>query len=139
MGKYAKYQSKVKERPEPVPPIWRGIGCLLIILVPIMAWLIGVVVLEAALNNSWPLPRVLLGRVQFPDWIWSIPVLDVVAAWIRGINHLYAKLLFFVIALVLFSALFSTVYSIIFSAISPPRYSATDAPPPRRKAKSYKR
>ncbi len=140
MAKYAKYQRPVPPRPpDSVHPVWRGIGCLMMILVPILSYALTMVLLQTGLQNGWPIPRQLLGRVQFPNWVWNVPVLEDIARFIHSINHLYAILVFFVVILGLLSVVFSFVYSIIYSAVAPPPYTPVDAPPPRRKAKPYKR
>ncbi|MEZ0395871.1 MAG: hypothetical protein ABWK53_05525 [Anaerolineales bacterium] len=140
MAKYAKYQRPVPPRPpDNVHPIWRGIGCLMMILVPILSYALTIVLVETGIQNGWPIPPQLLGRISFPGWVWNVPVLEDIARFIHGINNLLAILVFFVVILGLLSVIFSFIYSLIYSAFAPPLYTPVDAPPPRRKAKPYKR
>jgi hypothetical protein len=140
MAKYIKYQRPVPPKPsDAVHPIWRGIGCLMILIVPILSYALTIILVQTGLENRWPIPRQLLGRVRFPDWVWNVPVLEDIARFIHSINNLYAILLFFVLILALLSVIFSLLYSIIYSAVAPPPYTPVDAPPPRRKTRPYKR
>jgi hypothetical protein len=113
MGKYDTVQQKPKaERPWEIHPIWRGIGCILLLLLPFLSYLTSVLLVEANIENQWmPIPEVLAGPPQIP--------------------FLFAHLvltLFFVILLFGFLMIF---YSLIYTKLGPPKYGPTDAPPPR--------
>ncbi len=137
MAKYAKYQRKPIPKPEQ-NPIWRGIGCLLIIIVPIMAYALMMVTLQP-LIGSGIVPEELRGYAQFPPWALTTPVIRNIAFFLGGINDLYLKLTSFFVILVLMTALSSLAYTMIFQVIGPPRYSSMDAPPPPGTPKRSKR
>lgn len=139
MGKYAKYQNPRGPAIEPVHPVWRGIGCLLMLLAPVISLSGALVIVDYGLANNWPIPYELLGRVQFPDWVWKVNVLRDIAQMINNIEHLYAIIAFFILLLALVSGIVSVIYSLFFKTFAPPRYSPMDAPPSRRKTKRYKR
>lgn len=139
MAKYAKYQRREIEKPRDVHPIWRGIGCLLMIITPLMAYALGRLLLTAAFQRSVPLPPEILERITFDDWVYTVPVLSSICRFIARIPYPWAQAIFFFIALVALSALVSTVYGFVYSAIGPPRYTPLDAPPPKRRAREYKR
>lgn len=139
MGKYTKF---ARRRPQPQReqhPIWRGIGCILILIVPPISFILADLVVKYGLGRGWPLPPEMLGYIIFPEWVWKIPVLASLAAPIANYANLKAVLVFFVIVLVLLIGLYTTIYAFVYRVTGPPLYSAVDAPPPSRKTKRYKR
>lgn len=139
MGKYAIYQRPEHKRRREVHPIWRGIGCLLIVIVPLVSYAGAVLLVNYGLSQGWPIPAEWLGYIKFPDWVWQIPFLAGIARPIANFSHPIAILAFFVVILILLTGLYSTVYAFIYRGLGPPRYTALDAPPPKHKPKSYKR
>ncbi len=99
MGKYSKYRRKSEQRPG-THPIWRGIGCILIVVVPLISYALTVIFIPTILATGL-VPYQLVGHVQFPDWVYRAPVLGNLAIFIGGIDNLWLKLIgFFVILLV---------------------------------------
>jgi peptidoglycan/LPS O-acetylase OafA/YrhL len=94
-------------------------------------------VVNYGLNHGWPLMPELLGYITLPDWVWKVPTLAHLVAPIAGFNNLKAILVFSLVVLVLLTGLYSTLYAIIYRIFGPPRYSAVDAPPQKRKPKRY--
>ncbi len=139
MSKYSKFQRpKLGPRSE-VHPIWRGIGCVMMIVIPIVAYAGAVKIVEYGLRQGWPFPYTLLGHIYFPPWVWRAPVLPLLASPIANFNNLGAVAVVFLALVVALAGLFSTAYAILYRVISPPRYSQFDAPPSKYKPKSYKR
>jgi hypothetical protein len=137
MAKYAKYARKPIPKPEQ-NPIWRGIGCLLIIIVPVMAYALMMVTLKP-LIGSGIVPVELRGYVQFPPWANTTPVIRDIAGFIGSINDLYLKATSFIVILILMTAFSSLAYTMVFQVMGPPRYSAMDAPPPPGRSKKSSR
>ncbi len=137
MGKYSKYQRKSPPRRE-MSPIWRGIGCLLIIIVPAVAYGLTYLVLQETKRLNW-VPAELLGYIQFPKWVWGLPVLDPVARFLGSLQDVWAFLILYIVLLLILIGLISLAYSLIYKIIGPPRYSELDAPPANKKAKDYTR
>ena len=135
MTKFTKYRKPIIERPDAVHPVWRGIGCLLMIVVPVMAFAGAVTLVNYGIPARWPIPQELLGHVQFPNWVWNTVTLKDIAAAINRVDNPVADLVFFVVLLLLLSGIVSTAYAIIFRLIGPPRYTPLDVPPPRHKPK----
>jgi hypothetical protein len=55
-GKYRKYQAYQREDSAPmrrVHPVWRGIGCLLLIIIPFTSYAASVVLLEQNTRQNW--------------------------------------------------------------------------------------
>jgi hypothetical protein len=124
---YRRHMAKPKERPWDVHPIWRGIGCIMLIIVPIMAYAGAVLLVEANFENNWvPIPWDLMG----PQ---NIPVLGIT------VNNLYANLAVAALLTILGYGLLMFVYSIVYSMMGPARYGPQDAPPVRSGPKKRRR
>jgi hypothetical protein len=128
------YSSRQYNRPKPdqrpwkIHPIWRGIGCFMLILLPIMAY---VAQHDFWRNTTWfPLPADLIQPVAIPT-----TGISEVNAYIIPVNNLigeriyYADLFFFFIFLLLGFGLLSMVYGVFYRIVGPPRYGRYDAPP----------
>ena len=136
-----KYQSGVKrkeiQRTGP-QPIWRGIGCLLIILVPIISY--------AAADLSMPffmernlVPRELLFTPQTPDWLRIVPGIAQMYQFLFGRYAILATLLLTVVYLIFLGGILTVLYGYLYQLSAPSRYGPMDAPPPNIKVKKYKR
>jgi peptidoglycan/LPS O-acetylase OafA/YrhL len=139
MGKYARYTRPKPERSRAIHPIWRGIGCLLIVIVPLLSFAGAVALVDYGLGQGWSIPPEWLGYIKFPDWVWKIQFLASIGGPIASYNNLKAVLVFCVVILVLLTGVYSTVYAFIYRGLGPPRYTAVDASPSKHRPKSYKR
>lgn len=65
-SKYREYQPHrgiSREERKRIHPVWRGVGCILMILIPIIAFAAGSVLLDMNGRNNWfPLPADLVAR-----------------------------------------------------------------------------
>jgi hypothetical protein len=139
MGKYQSYQ-KPKEMPRNVVhPVWRGIGCLIMVITPIISWAAAQVLLDLGKAQKWPFLYELRDFVRFPDYVYKIPLILVAANYISSIAYLKVLLLFFFLVLILLSGVFAVLNAMLYRMIGPPRYTAIDAPAPRVKVKRYTR
>ncbi len=134
-----KYRQEVVEPPYKVHPIWRGIGCIMMIIIPIMSWLIADQVVQYGNNAGWPLMDALRGSITFPTIFYQIPYILNVAYSISNYPNLEAQLVFFLTVLIIFSGVMSVVYAMIYRVVGPPRYSPLDAPAQRVRTRRYKR
>jgi hypothetical protein len=111
-----------KPRPWQIHPIWRGIGCLLVILLPIIAYSGGVMLVRANTEQRWvSLPGELLG-------FFSLPAIGRVY---------YADLAATAALLILGFGVLTVVYSFVYRLFGPPRYSPLDAPMPKPPPKRW--
>lgn len=131
-----KYERKKEERPWKVHPVWRGIGCFMIIIMPVMAWAGAKLFLET--NNIVVLPEILNKLVLIN--ISGQGTVDTATNWFNnftsGMGITYGQLFFTLVFLFLGYGLISILYSLLYSIIGPPRYSQFDArpmPTPRRR------
>lgn len=139
MGKYERYN----RRPEPprsqrIHPIWRGIGCLIILILPPLAFALAALILPLMKEQGW-LPYSLLGPPRLPAFLWRFPVVIQAIAPILGIQDLYALILLTLVMLAALTAVISFIYAVVYALVGPPRYSPVDAPPPRWRIKKYRR
>ena len=138
MGKYGSYKQEAYKRPYDVHPIWRGIGCIMMILIPLLAIVGSMVMIETGLKEGWPIPPELLGYPRLPATAYQIPVIDNIARTISSVNNLYGIIAFTLIFMLLGFAIISFVYSAAFRFMGPPRYTPLDAPEVPR-GKRYRR
>ena len=121
MSKYDKFNkgSRMQERPWKIHPIWRGIGCLMMILIPIMAYAGAVVLVQANLEQGWlPMPRELIQTVALP--------------LLGEVKQFYAVVIVTALLMIIGFGVVTILYSLIYSAVGPPRLGPLDAPPVRR-------
>jgi amino acid transporter len=137
MGMNVRFKDKEKKRPE-INPIWRGIGFILLIVVPLVTFALTAIAVPPLLATGY-VPNQLVGHINFPAWVARVPVLRDIAHFIWSFNNLGLGILVFIAILVLLTGIFSLIYVAILQYIGPPRYTETDAPPSKHKGKVYKR
>ncbi len=98
----------------PVHPVWRGIGCFFLILIPIIAFAGAKTLVQANFSRRW---------VQMPVELGGSFIVPVIG------RILYADLAVTVILIVIGFALLTVVYAIIYRIIGIPRYGPLDSPP----------
>jgi len=120
MGRYSHRPTEVKERPYEIHPIWRGIGCIMLIIAPFMAFSAAHILVNLDMEYGWlAVPREMRGAV-------TIDLLGLT------IEHLYADLLIMVLLLLLGFGLLMVLYAIIYGMTGPKRFGPMDSPPIRR-------
>ncbi len=119
-------------------PLWRGIGCILMFLLPVATFGL-TFVFTPIVAATGLIPWQLLGYIKFPDWSLRAPVLGSITGFIGGINNLWLSILLFIAILVLLLGIFSLLYTVVMQVIGPPRYTDVDARPTKYKAKKYTR
>ncbi len=137
MGMNVKFHDITKKKSE-MNPIWRGIGFILLIVVPLMAFALTTMAVPPLVATGY-VPIQLVGHINFPVWVSRVPVLRDIAHFIWGFNNLGLGILVFIIILILLTGVFSLIYVAILQVIGPPRYTETDAVPSKHKVKVYKR
>lgn len=138
MGKYQSGVKRAEPRAIGPHPIWRGIGCLLMVLVPLMSYAAAEITMPF-LQARGLVPRELLFIPQTPDWLWVAPVLAQAFQAVFGRYGIFAILALTIIYIVLIGGIMTALYSYIYQLTAPSRYGPMDAPPIRTKVKKYKR
>jgi hypothetical protein len=139
MGRYS-FERTPKKKERAVHPIWRGIGCLMLLIVPAVSYaLADILVREGIRQNLWFVPRELTGYPQLPAEVWRFRILTTLFGWIARIENLYVNLIVTLILVALIFGVIAMVYAMTYKAAGPPQYGPHDAPPPRVRTKRYKR
>lgn len=116
MSKFTRFDTtgRSQKRPWGIHPVWQGIGCLMMVLIPVMSYAGAVLLVDANLQNRWvPVPQEFIGPPGYPLLYMQLGVTVLVSMF---------GFLFFVM-----------VYSIMYRMMGPPKYGPTDAPPVRRR------
>lgn len=124
MGRYQQSSRMMtsKTKDTSVHPIWRGIGCILIMISPIIAYAGATFIVEWNIEYNWyPLPEEFMAPFNFEPLNLSQ-------------EHFFANLLIAGLLLLLGFALVMVVYTILYAILGPRRYSPVDSPPLRRKS-----
>jgi len=137
MGRQTTYVRETHSR-DKESPIWRGIGCLLIIIVPVISYTAAVITLPFLLERGL-VPRDLLVKPDLPSWLWYAPVLARAFKFLFVRSGIYATLLLTFLYILIFGGIFSVFYAFIYRIIGPKKYGPLDAPPPKKKIKRYTR
>jgi hypothetical protein len=130
---------KTPARSQELPAIWRGIGCVLMLVVPLTSWILAAASIQLALDRGWPIPFQLLGYPVVPKALWNVRAFAPILAPIQSQQNLYAIVAVFLLYLILAGALISLLYAIAYRVVGPPTYGPIDAPPPPIKVRRYKR
>jgi len=121
MGRRSTFYQKETPKRREVHPVWRGIGCIMMILIP---------------GIGWASARLLLRegpKFGFNDFI--------LTGWIStsGYPLLYVEIGMTIFLSLVLYLLFMFVSFIINQAMGPPRYGSLDAPQESYRGKPYKR
>jgi hypothetical protein len=127
MGNYQHYQApQRRSNPRSVHPVWRGIGCFFMILIPIMAYAAAEMLIEQNNSARWVAVPVELARTITVPGLGDLP-------------HLYATLAVTILLMVLGFSVLTVVFAFFWGAVGPPRYGPLDARPMRRSDRPPKR
>jgi hypothetical protein len=140
VSKYEKYTVKPKkERRWRIHPIWRGIGCIMAILIPLISYTAAYILARANYENGWvSIPAELTG------WVNLAPVLRL-APWIGQLisasTRIYKlDLALTVVLTIIFFGLLTLLYSILYTSTGVTKTDPYYVPPVRKSPKksSYK-
>ena len=140
MGKYSS-NARRQARPQRnnIPPLVRGIGCITMVLIPLLSYGVADYMIEKGPARSWPIPLNLLGAPNIPEFMFRSPALSGIAAFLQNQNNLSANLILALAITIIIGGLMSIVYGYVFAMFGPSKYGPTDVPPPRVKTKKYTR
>ncbi len=140
MGKYSTYKRvEPKPRNRGVHPVMRGIGCILIVVVPILAYGGAVLLVNYGRAHNWPIPPNWYGEPAIHPLLWKLQGLVPILTFIKAQKNLEAVLIFAAALTVVIGGIMSMIYGYMYAIFGPPQYGPQDAPPIRKKVKAYKR
>jgi hypothetical protein len=127
------YRKDRQERPWKIHPAWRGIGCILFLLIPIMSWVIATLLLQS--NLKIPLPYQMMQVVAIP--FTHIREIDKVILSINqyfdATGFVFGQLFLTIIFSIIGYGIMAFLYAVLFGIAGPPRYGPFDVPPSRIK------
>ncbi len=140
MGKYTS-QVKQKEtvRIRTVHPIMRGLGCAIMIIVPVISYGAAILLVNLALQRGFPLPPEWIGTPQFHPLMWKLSGLAYILAVLQTQTNLYANLVFALGISVVIGGFMAIFFGYLYRIMGPSEFGPTDVPPMRVKVKRYKR
>jgi len=140
MGRYTSYQ-KQKERVQrnQVHPVMRGIGCILIAIVPFLSYLSAVLLVKFGVSKGWPIPPNWLGTPTIPPLLLKLQGLRTIFDFLIAQTNLTANIVFAIAIAVFVFGILAVIYGFMYRIMGPAQYGPTDAPPIRVKVKRYKR
>ncbi len=131
-----KYEKKQKERPWKVHPVWRGIGCFMAILIPIMAWAGASVMMSSNVPLKLPDQFNQPVIIKLTEYAWLNQAILWLNANLGGRGLSFSQVVYFVIFLLVGYLVLVILYGILYRLMGPPKYGPLDSPPiknsPRR-------
>jgi hypothetical protein len=136
-----------KPRPWRVHPIWRGIGCVMIILIPIMSYAVGDILTNNIEFVSSFFDQMSFFRKDVDLLAWVDPVAGAIpqvsnqlyalkeSLAIQPISYFWGKMLIMIVLSMVLFAAFSILYSIVFKLTGPSPYGQLDVKPERYRRK----
>lgn len=119
MGKYRylKVEPQELKQQNTVHPVWRGIGCFMIILIPILSYAMASVLVDLNIKNHWIVIPAELSRTVF------IPLMH------KSVPHLYINLALAILIAFMGYGFLVFLYSLIYKFSGPSKYGPYDSPP----------
>jgi hypothetical protein len=122
MGKHSSFSSRqeLKPRNTEIHPVWRGIGFILILLVPVLSYAGMLVLIDENAKHGWiPITRDMLSPIIEPMF--------------------YVKVFVTLFLIFILGAIISLITFVFYRMIAPPRYGPLDVPPTQYRGRRYKR
>jgi hypothetical protein len=123
------YHREQEQRRWKVHPVWRGIGCALLILVPIMAWFATDLFLQSnqRIVLPWELTKVI--TVPYTKVVQIDRIIAQVNRYFDSSGLMYGQLFFTAIFSVVGFGVMAFLYAILYRVAGPSRYGPFDVPP----------
>jgi len=138
MGKHSTRKQEAPPRQDPSQTLaWRSIGCVLMLAIPAISIAGALVTIDS--YAVYYIPRQLMGYPVLPDYLFATDGLTTIFTPIAHTKNLYAISVISVAYAIVLGGLISLLYAVIYRIANPRRYGPFDAPPPKIKAKKYRR
>lgn len=141
MGKYSSYtRTQAKPRNQGVHPVMRGIGCILMIVVPLLSYGLAILLVRYWAAKGLPMAPNLYGPPSIPPVLWKVQGLQPILDFLQRQENLEINLIFTAVIVAVLGGIMSMIYGYVYTLFGPPKYGPQDAPPIKgRKIKPYKR
>jgi hypothetical protein len=120
MGKYSRFSERqqIKPRPWKIHPIWRGLGCIMLIIIPILSFagaqlMIAQGLVQRYVVIPYDLAKPLFGFTLQDGYYEVTPISLLVAASLTLVGFAFIMI----------------IYTVIYNVLGPKRYGPLDAPP----------
>jgi hypothetical protein len=120
------YKRGSQDRPWKVNPIWRGIGCILILIIPIMSWYATTIILRSYLSRLFPLTFYKVFFVPYSHISEIDKVITQVNQYLLGSKLVFGQVFLTIILSVIGFGILAFVYAILYRLVGPPRYGPFD-------------
>ncbi len=140
MGTY-RFEDKRRQKKKEIPSGWRGIGCLLMLILPVFSYLAAIQLLriDAVYRLFYRMSPGLFGAPSLHPYLWKLKGITSLLNTIYSWTNLEVNLVVGVIVLIALSGIISVIYGFMYRAVAPPKYGPTDAPPPKYKPRKHSR
>ncbi len=130
MGKYTSYKPEKPQKSKEPHEIWRGLGCLMMIIIPAISIAAGSLTVDY-ISGVKPnfFPRSLMGNPRLPDLVYESKNLTKLLEPVTDIKDLYAIALVSILYMIVIGGVIAVIYAAVYSAVGPSRYGPTDVPP----------
>ena len=140
MGKYYSTNAVPKRTRHETHPIWRGIGCILMVVIPLISFGIA----EWFVQDPWSqqfIPYQLMGNpvISGKSILWKLEYGPPILNFIQSQENIYAVIVLTIFFILIIGSIGATINAYLYKYMGPPRYGPQDAPPPNIKVKKYKR
>src|SRR6185436_2333771 len=140
MGKYSSSSRRQAGPPRnQVPPLVRGIGCISMVIIPLLSYGLAVYWIQQGWPGSQLIPATVMGPPRVPAFMFQSPALTGLANFLQSQNNLSANLIFALAFTMVIGGFMAILYGYIYAMFGPSKYGPTDVPPPRVKTKKYTR
>ncbi len=123
------YHKEQKERRWRINPAWRGIGCILFLIVPIMSWVGATMILQGNQNLAilYNMTRVVV--IPFIHVRAIDNVINSINQYFQATGFMTGQLFLTVIFCFVGYGIMAFLYAILYKVAGPPRYGPFDVPP----------
>ena len=133
------YELKAQEKPRPweIHPIWRGFGCIMMLIIPLISYAAATLLIDLNIEQNWGFPvPVEMARtinINIPIPLVDLPDINI------SVPHLLGNLVLGSVLMFIGYGILMLVYTLLFSMMGPSRMGPLDADPVRKRPKKKKK
>lgn len=124
-----KYHREREQRPWKIHPVWLGIGCALLILVPIMSWFGTTLFLQSNEKIVLPKELTIIVNIPYTHIVQIDRIIISINRYFESTGFVFGHVFFTIIFSFIGFGLISVIYAVMYRVGGPPRYGPFDVPP----------